>query len=168
MPEARRERWGRRRPLVTAETFVEYLMHEIERYDRYQRRFSLLLAKAPAEGNEKDRVMSLRRAAAAVDRSIRACDLAALFQRHGLIATLLPEVGLDGARVVHERFISIIGGPETGWTFKMAAYPENAEIIEQFADRADQLVESEPAAASLLPTQDPSPPRASRNSPLRA
>lgn len=124
-------------------------MHEIERYDRYQRRFSLLLAKAPTEGNELDRVMALRRAADALDRSIRACDLAALFQRYGLIATLLPEVGLDGARVVRERFISIVGGQGTGWTFKMAAYPEHAEIIEEFADRADALVECGSPATPL-------------------
>jgi hypothetical protein len=136
-------------------TFVDFLNEEIERCERYERNFALLLVHVPTTGTDLERTDALHRASVLTRRLVRGCDLIASFEGSGLLSALLPETGPEGAAVVLDRFASQMGEPSAGWIVKLATYPEHTELIDYFLTRAEEtLKDNRPIT---WPTQPPWP-----------
>jgi hypothetical protein len=150
--QAEQHRTGR---IVDAPTFVHFLFHEIARYERYGHSFAVLLFEAPGEEDSPDRLTALCRASGEARDLLRACDLLAPFEDIGVLAVLLPETTLTGARAVLQRFILEAKELDADWTMKIAAYPDNAEVVNQLLAITEHLVEEERAISES--TQAPAP-----------
>ena len=131
---------GSTRHLCAPELFVDYLRVEIERNTRYRRPFTIVLIQTPAVDDPAARLEETKAAAAHALALVRSCDLVTSFESRGLVATLLPETGPDGAHTVFGRVNEEVAGPEAGWTVKMATYPEHFKVIDYFLERVSELL----------------------------
>lgn len=153
--DAERRKTGR---LVDSHTFVQFLFHEIARYERYRHSFAVLLIEAPDDEDDAARRMDLRSASGSVRDLLRACDLMAPFDNIGVLAVLLPETTLAGARTVLDRFTAQARDLGPDWTLKLAAYPDHAGVVDQMLAITQELAQEGQAAP------EPTPERASEPS----
>ena len=149
--------------LVDSQTFVQILFHEIARYERYRRSFAVLILQAPDAKNNADRRLVLQSAAAAARDLLRACDLLAQFEDIGVLAMLLPETTLAGARIVLERFASESEELGTDWKLKLAVYPDHTDVIDHLLARTEGLAKA--GRANLGATRAPAPEPSSPSTP---
>ncbi len=126
----------RQRLLVDRDTFLARLSEEIERAERYDHSFTMLLLQAPEEAVGRNRVGTLFRVAMAARSLVRGCDLVTVFESPGLFAVLLPETGPSGAARVLERFQANIVDESGAWDVRLAVYPHDRENIEAFLQKA--------------------------------
>jgi hypothetical protein len=134
--------------------FIERLTDEVERSNRYRRPFALLLLQAPAGAATEERSRALRRAVAMARRHFRATDRITSFERAATLAMLLPETGQEAARLVLDRFAAEIAGAGPAWTLKLAAWPEDTDVINYFVQRAARLLHDGSTAASITKDLD--------------
>lgn len=141
MSDSRQGEQERRGRLVGSQAFVQFLFHEIARYDRYGHSFAVLILEAPGEEDSPERRMALRRASGETRGLLRTCDLVAPFEDIGVLAVLLPETTATGARTVLQRFMFEPKELDADWTLKVAAYPDQGEVIEQLLALTEDLAE---------------------------
>ncbi len=132
--------------VLEASYFLERLSNEIARAARYERVFSLVLFRPPANVADAERSLLLDWGAAVGRSHVRTCDIVGILPDEALFAIILPETGATGAMVVRERFTSLDrlaarrGVEVEPWASESFSYPEAARVIEAFlALRADLM-----------------------------
>lgn len=146
MPKAPRAKRPAPKHLCSATAFAHYLNVEIARYTRYQRTFTVVLIQTPIA--TAARLEAVRSAAEQTRKLTRDCDVVTSIETSGLVITLLPETSADGARAVFDRVGETNAKSGTGWTIKMATYPEHFAIIDYLRDRIDKLLRDGQGPAS--------------------
>ncbi len=141
--------------LVDSQTFVQFLFHEIARYERYRHSFAVLLLEAPDDEDGDARRTNLRMTSGRIRGLLRACDLMASFDDIGVLAVLLPETTLAGARTVLGRFTSQTTDLGPDWTLKLAAYPDHAEVVDKMLVITEDLSHDKQSTSET--TREPGP-----------
>jgi len=113
--------------MVPFETFCDRTTQEMARCDRYDRPFTLVMARPPSWAPDLDGLPSqwLRSAALGLTRSY---DLIARSDDEPVFLILLPETGVPEASMFLERLRSQIDD-EPEWRFAVLAYPEDGRDL---------------------------------------
>ncbi len=122
-------------PIVEGDEFHSRLAEEIERSDRYDHPFTVLILRSP-ETSGKGEMVGLAWFDSLVGSLVRGCDVVAVSKDEPVVAVLLPETTVSGAGALLERLISAIPDADHEWEYTLLEYPLNREKIENFMDKA--------------------------------
>ena len=120
---------------VGGNEFRSRLAEEIERSERYEHPFTVLILRPPKMPAKPEMVGSPW-FDSLVGSLVRGCDVVAVLDDERTLAVLLPETAVSGAGALLERLRSAIPDANHEWEYALLEYPLNREKIVDFMVQA--------------------------------
>ena len=121
--------------IVKGDEFRARLAEEIERSQRYEHPFSILVMRPPKTAGKREMLASPW-FDSLVRSLVRGCDVVTVLELGHTIAILLPETDVSGAGSLLERLIAAIDDENQEWEYTLFEYPLNQATIEDFLEQA--------------------------------
>ena len=122
--------------IVKGDEFRSRLAEEIERSERYEHPFSILVMRPPETAGKRETIKASPWFQSLVRSLVRGCDVVAVLELGHTIAVLLPETDVSGAGSLLERLIATIDDSKQEWEYTLFEYPLNQATIEDFLEQA--------------------------------
>lgn len=122
--------------IVNGEEFRTRLAEEIERSERYEHPFSILVMRPPKTAGERETIKASPWFDSLIRSLVRGCDVVSVLELGPTIAVLLPETDVSGAGSLLERLIAAIDDKNQEWEYTLFEYPLNQASIEDFLEQA--------------------------------